>query len=338
MLERRYPHNGPMRKTLDQGEIDALFIRAQASRNSASGTPRRVVPYDLRSTNQLTADQTLAVTKLHESLARRLSSSLGAHLRVAFEMNLVSVEQLAFREFIARLPDLTYFASLHVMPIDARTAIQLDIALAYPIIDVILGGSGSDTIDLRDLTEIEEQILETVVRLIVQDLHSTFSPVLDLDFKFEQRQRSMQVQNMMLPEERTLCLNFETRLAQASGSMALVFPTVISNALLRKLSAQGARSERIPSRESRRRVRERLLDSRFTADLSLPASPLPIRQLIDLEPGQILMLPKSAREPIHLNIAGKPSFLAYPVRQGTRRSARVEKRLSILSLGKKEQA
>ena len=325
-----------MRKALDQNEIDALFNRAQASRNVAGGPTRNVIPYDLRTTNQLTADQTLAVTKLHESLARRLSSSLGAHLRVAFEMNLVSVEQLTFREFIGRLPDLIYFTSLHVMPIDARAAIQLDIALAYPIIDVVLGGTGSGTIDLRDLTEIEEQILETVVRLIVQDLHSTFAPVLDLDFKFEQRQRSMQVQNTMLPEERTLCLNFETRLAQASGSIALIFPTVISNALLRKLSAQGARSERIPSRESRRRVRERLLDSRFTTDLSLPASPLPIRQLIDLEPGQILMLPKSTRESIYLNIAGKPIFLAYPVRHGARRGAKVEKRLSLLSAGKKE--
>lgn len=266
--------------------IDALFSKAQASPNATGGAPRKVVPYDLRSTNQLTVDQTVAVTKLHESLARRLSSSLGAHLRVAFEMNLVSVEQLTFREFIARLADLTYFASLHAMPIDARAAIQLDIALAYPIIDVILGGSGSDAIDLRDLTEIEEQ-----------DLHSTFAPVLDLDFKFEQRQRSMQVQNTMLPEERTLCLNFETRLAQASGSMALVFPTVISNALLRKLSAQWARSERIPSRESRRRVRERLLDSRFVADLSLPGSPLSIRQLIDLKLGQILMCQSARANP-----------------------------------------
>lgn len=65
------------------------------------------------------------------------------------------------------------------------------------------------------------------------------------------------------------------------------------------------------------------------ADLSLPGSLLPVRQFINLEPGQVLMLPKSSREPIHLNIAGKPMFLAYPVRQAQRRSARIEKRVSI---------
>lgn len=226
-----------MRKTLDQSEIDALFSKAQASQNAVGTKPsKKVVRCDLRSTNQLRADQILAVKKLHESFASLLSSSLGAHLRAAFEMNLVSAEQLPFSEFLGRLPELNYAASLHVMPIDARAAIQLDIALAFPIIDTVLGGSGLEKIEPRDITEIEAQILETVVRLIVRDLQSTWAPLLDLDFQFEQRQRSVQLQSMMLREEKTLCLSFEIRLAETAGSLALVFPAVISNALLRKLS------------------------------------------------------------------------------------------------------
>jgi flagellar motor switch protein FliM len=81
-----------------------------------------------------------------------------------------------------------------------------------------------------------------------------------------------------------------------------------------------------------------LLDSRFVANLNLPLSSLPVRQLIDLEVGQVLALPKSAREPIHLNVAGKPMFLAYPVRQGSRRSARIDKRLSVLAPSNNERA
>ncbi len=321
-----------MRKTLDQAEIDALFSKTQASHKAAGGKPAsKIVPCDLRHTNQMSSDQLSAVTTLHESLARRLSNSLGAHLRVASEMNLVSVEQLTYREFTSRLPDLTYFASLHVMPIDARAAIQLDVAVAYPIIDVVLGGTGTEAVDMRDFTEIEEQILETVVRLIVQDLRSTWASILELDFQFEQRQRSVQLQNMMLPEEKILCLSFETRLTSSSGSLTMVFPAVVANAFLRRLFAQMSYSERLPSRESRRRLRERLLDCEFKTDLSLPCSPLTIRQLIDLEPGQLLALPNRAGEPVHLNIAGKPMFLARPVRHGTRRGAMIEKQISILA-------
>jgi len=316
-------------RTLDQDQIDALFSKAQAAQSARRTPAKNVVAYDLRRSNQLTQEQVSAVTNLHESLARRLSNSLAAHLRVAFEMNLVSVEQLSFSEFLSRLPDLTYFASVHVMPIDARSCIQLDVALAYPIIDVALGGSGSETIDLRDLTEIEEQILESVFRIMLLDLHTTWAPVLDLDFQFEQRQRNVQMHSTMQAAEKILCLSFEAHLAESSGSLAMVFPAVVSNALLRRLSAQWSYSERIPSRDSRRRMREHLLDSRFLADLSLPNSPLSIRELLELKPGHVLTLPRRAREPIHLNIAGQPMFRAYPVRHGTRRGARVEGRISL---------
>jgi flagellar motor switch protein FliM len=327
-----------MRKSLDQNEIDALFSAAQSSSKPAGrASSRNVVPFDLRRANQLSADQVVAVRTLHESLAHRLGGSLGAYLRVGFDMNLVSVEQLTYGEFVGRLPELTYFASLHLMPIDARAAIQADLAFAYPIVDVLLGGSGADPIDPRDLTEIEEQIFESVIRLIAQDLGSTWAPVLELDFQFEQRQRNVQVQSIMLPQEKILCLSFETRLLETRGSLSMVFPAVVANALLRRLSVQWSFSERLPSRESRRRVRQRLIESRFMADLSLPISPLTIRQLVNLVPGQILMLPKRVQDPIHLNIAGKPMLSAYPVRQGARRGARIEQRLSILPPSTKEQ-
>src|SRR5262249_48525305 len=161
-------------------------------------------------------DQLAAVTTLHEGFARRVSNSLGAQVRAAFELRLVTVEQLAYREFLSRTPDLTYFASLHVMPIDARAAVQLDITLAYPIIEAILGGSPSEPMEPRDLTEVEEQILETALHLIVQDLHNAWAPVLDLDFQFEQRHRSVQMQSTMHLGEKVLCLTFEARMLEVS--------------------------------------------------------------------------------------------------------------------------
>jgi flagellar motor switch protein FliM len=141
----------------------------------------------------------------------------------------------------------------------------------------------------------------------------------------------------MLPQEKILCLSFETRLLETRGSLSMVFPALVANALLRRLSLQWYDSERILSRESRRRVRQRLLECSFAADLSLPNSRLTIRHLVDLEPGQVLSLPKRAQEPVHLNIAGKPMFSAYPVRHGTQCGARIGQRLSIQTPGAKEQ-
>ena len=326
-----------MRKILDQSEIDALFSAAQRTEKPGKGqAPNKVEKCDLRKSSTLSADQVRVVTTLHESLARRLGSSLGAYLRVGFEMNLVSAEQLTYREFLARVPELTYLASVRILPIDARAAIQADLSLVFPIVDLVLGGSGADQIDPRDLTEIEEQIFETVVSLIARDLQTTWAPVLELDIQFDQRQQYAQVQSLMLPLEKILSLSFEIRLLDSRGTLSMGFPAVVANALLRKMSVQWSYSERIPSRESRRRMRNRLLDSNFEAQLRLPPSLLTVRELLAVEPGHVLMLPKRAREPIHLDIAGRPMFLAYPVGHGTQRGARIECRLSIAGPQAKE--
>jgi flagellar motor switch protein FliM len=326
-----------MEKVLTQDEIDALFRTAQSgSSNASPERQRRVSPFDLRSASQLTAEQVRSVNTLHEAFARRVGGSLGAFLRVGLEMNLVSVEQIAYGEFLGRLPELTYLASIHIQPLEARATIQTDLSLAFPMVDLVLGGSGQDQPEVRDLTEIEEEIIETITHIVCRELQSTWNPVLQLEFQFEQRQQQTQVQSLMLPTEKILSLSFEIRLPGARGTLNLAFPAVVSNALLRKLSVQWSYFERTASRQNELRLRDHLLDSSFEVDLSLPPNRVPVRELLNLEPGSVLMLQQRISDPIYLSVAGKQMFQAQPVRCGPKRGAQVQKVLSIVNKQGKE--
>lgn len=325
-----------MRKILSQEEIDALFSAAKDPQKQPGKPKKRVQTCDLSKLGTLHAEQVRVLSTLHATFARRLGNSLGAYLRVAFEMNLVSVEQILYSEFLNRLPDLTYLASLRIMPIDAIATVQADLSLVFPIVDLVLGGTGADPVEPRELTEIEEQIFETVACLLARDLRSTWAPVLDIDIQFDQRQQHAQIQGLLLPTEKVLSLTFEIRLPDSRGTLNLAFPAVVANALLRKLSVQWSHFERIPSRAARRQVQARLLESRFAVDLSLPPSPLSIREIMGLEPGKVLVLPQRVQAPIFLNVADKPMFRAYPIRHGTKRGARVERRVPLRSSPKLE--
>lgn len=325
-----------MRRILNQEEIDALFTAAQRTQKKTSRKHRNIEACDLRNTTTLSTSQVSGVSALHQSFARRLGNSLGAYLRVGFEMDLVSAEQMTYSEFLSRLPELTYLSCVRMLPIDARAAIHADLSLVFPIVDLVLGGPGTDPIEPRELTEIEEQIFETVVTLIARDLQTTWSPVLSLEIQFEQRLPSAQIQSLMLPMEKVLCLSFEIRLPGARGSLNMVFPAVVANALLRKMAAQWTYSERTPSRDTRRKMRERLLDSQFEVELLLPPTPISVRELLAIEPGYVLTLPHLAQAPVHLHVEGKPMFFAFPVRHGTRRGARVERRISLVNPHNKE--
>jgi flagellar motor switch protein FliM len=120
------------------------------------------------------------------------------------------------------------------------------------------------------------------------------------------------------------------------GALNIALPAVVANALLRKLATPGSLGERIPSRNTRRRIRESLLDGTFLVDLSLPPTSLSVRELLNIEPQYVLVLPNRADKLAHLNIAGKPMFEAHPVRSGPLKGARIERRTSLQQTTAKE--
>lgn len=314
-------------RSLRPDEIDALFKSQVAKKTGDRATPQKFTVCDFGAASQLSPHHLRSVTALHESFVRRLTTSLGAFLRVGFEMNLVGARKLSFDEYLTPIGDLSYFASFRVLPIGATAALQADLSLVYPIVDLVLGGRG-ESIEMRGLTEVEEQIFETVVRLIARDLKSTWASVLEVDFQFEHGLHRAQVQGLRLPVEKVLALYFEVRLPGANGALTLALPAAVANALLRKLSINVTDSEPLASLETQDRMRERLLACEMVMDLTLPLSTVPVRDLIGLGPGRIITFPQRVHEPIHLSVGGKPAFLAFPVSNGTQRAARIVERLA----------
>ena len=59
--------------------------------------------------------------------------------------------------------------SFQVQPMGATVALQLDHSLVFPVIDIMLGGTGQCQPMTREITEIEDQIMERVARIVCQD-------------------------------------------------------------------------------------------------------------------------------------------------------------------------
>src|SRR6185312_16255729 len=226
-----------------------------------------------------------------------------------------AIEQLGFGEFSQRLPEISYVASVGVMPTGVSAALQLDLGLVHPMIDLMLGGTGRSNQKLAEVTEIEEQILESIVVVILRELQQVWQPLVALPFTFERRQPMVQILRLMSPHEKVLALSFELHLPGAAGLMNVAFPAVISTGLLRKLSESWVYHRRQEDPDVRPRLRDKLMGARFGAELTLTPFPLRIRDLIEMHTGQVLAFPHSAEEPAQLKVAGLPVFAARPIRQ-----------------------
>jgi flagellar motor switch protein FliM len=312
-----------MEKTLKQNEIDALF---QAARSSAPETQSaevraRVVAYNFSSAGQISTDQLRAISMLNDLFARNLTHNLAAWLRTRFQVNLVSAEQIPFNEFLLRIPEINYVASVRLEPLGALAVLQLDLALAPPIIDLLLGGEGRDG-PLRELTDIEESILASVVEVICRELTAAWQPV-GLSFNFERRQMQTQVARIMSVTEKTLCLSFEIRMPHSSGLLNLAFPAVVANTILRRLTSDWAR--RHHAGETRDRMAAAARRIRFGGSLQLPTVRLAASEIENLEPGTVLRLDLPASALPEWRVGGQALSLAQAIRQGAQRAARIER-------------
>jgi flagellar motor switch protein FliM len=313
-----------MQNVLNQEEINAMVQAARSGGLADVGAPKepKVEPWDVRRAGQIGREQLQAITQLHEGFARTLTHSLGAYLRVVFAATLVSAEHLTYREFLERLPETTYLASCKLEPMGVNGALQLDLKVLFPIIDLLLGGQGKSISATREITEIEEQIVESVARIVCRDLGTAWQAV-NLEVEFGKRMEPAEAQRLLLPNDKMLSLSFEITVLEERGGLNLAVPVSVSHALLRKISAEW--SERRPrgGSEWRERLKRRLLECPFSVELAVNELLAAVGELSQLAPGQLLPLRRSATQPASLLVAGVEMFCAVPARSGDTRAAQV---------------
>jgi flagellar motor switch protein FliM len=308
-----------VKKLLDQEEIDAMVRTARGEQAAGTGA-QKVTSWDITQGGQIGSGKLRGISLLHENFARNLTHALGGYLRAPFEATLVSAEHLSFKEFLQRFPEGSYLAACKLSPITATALLQLDMTVAFPIIDLLLGGEGKTTAPTRAMSDIEEQILEGVIRIVCRELQSSWQAIA-LEFSFDQRQDAEQAQHLMPPEEKTLSLSFEVHLLETRGTLNLAIPAIASHALLRKIAAQWEYQKPRGLIEAGTRLRNRLLGCPFRVDLSVTSIPVPVRDLLDLSPGKVLVLRRTVERPATLLVAGNAMFSAAAARRGDLRAA-----------------
>lgn len=310
-----------MQKELNQEQIDAMVQAARSGVGAAAAQEEpRVDLWDVRRAGQIGREQLQAVTELHEGFARSLTHSLGAYLRVVLTAALVSAEHLTYREFLERIPETTYFASCKLEPMGVEAALQLDLKVAFSIVDLLLGGEGKGAAATREITEIEQEIIESVARIVCRELGRAWQAV-NLQVGFEKRLEPAEMQRVMSPDDKTLSLSFEVTMSEVRGSLNLAVPVSVSHALLRKISAEW--NTRRPRRRSewRDRLKQRLLECPFSLELAAGDLRAAVSELSEIAPGHVLGLGRKANQPASLLVAGVEMFGATPARCGESRAA-----------------
>jgi flagellar motor switch protein FliM len=310
----------PPDRVLSQDEIDSVF-RNLRDGGGDDDPAKRAQPYDFRRPDRIAKDQLRAIHVLHENFARSLASSLSAYLRAYAVVNLVSVEQLSFVEFSQCLPSPSCIVSLGLQPFDGNALLEINPSLVFPILEMLLGGSGKSTTKFtREVTEIEQNILESLFRIILNDLRAAWGAVAPIQFAIDAFETEPQLLKILAPNEAVVAISMEVRLGESSGMMNLGIPSIIIKMLRQKFDQQWSVRKSEATEAENARVYRLIKPSQFRIDARLTGPMLRVEDLLKIEEGQVLAFDYPVENPLDFQINGKLKFRGSVVTTGRKRA------------------
>jgi flagellar motor switch protein FliM len=309
-----------MGRQLTQQEIDAVFLNVQDKKRE---TP--ALRFDFRRPDRIPKSQVRAIHLLHDTFVRNLVSSLSAYLRSYLTVNLVSVEQLSYAEFLDGLPSPTFMVSLGLRPYDGNGVLELNPSLVFPILEMLLGGTGksSPAID-RDVTEIEQKLLDGLIRIILHDLREAWKGVTAVDFTMESVETEPQLLHLLAPNEAVVAVGVEVRIGEAGGMMNIAMPSIVIKMMRQKFDQQWSLRKTHASAGEQARILRLLRESVLSLETRMEGPTLSVEDLLEMEEGHLLVFDYPVGRPLELVVNGTRKFRGQVVRNGKKRACLIE--------------
>jgi flagellar motor switch protein FliM len=312
---------------LSQEEIDAMVKAARRGGAQAGGAKAHsVYSCNFRSAGRLSNENARSLTALHETFARNLTSVLDAYLGANLEVKLLSLDQLSIEDYISAMSPTSYIVPCSLSTMESTLLIELDLGLVFPTIDLLAGGSGKDIKQMRELSEIDEEIMQTVTSLIARQVERAWQP-LEVSLTVNHCVKSSVVHQYFPPNEKALLLMFEIDVTGTTGSFNMVLPMSFASILTRQAKAEQMRKRGRVRFFPRPNMRERILDCDVLVSADVPNTRVKVSDLVTLEPGHILRLRTPVKTSGALTVEGHELFEAVPVRIGSHKAAQLGQRI-----------
>lgn len=292
--------------------------------STASVLPRQhtIHPCNFRYAGRLSNENARTLTALHEKLAVNVATSLEAYLGASLSMKLLSLEQLTLQDYITDLASTCYLLPCALNVMENNFLMEVDLPLIYPMIDLLLGGTGATSEEVRELTEIDEEVMQSVSDLIVQQVERSWR-TLNLSLTPGHCIKPALMSQVFSVNEKLVVLSFEMEVAEVIGRVKIMLPTSFVGYLLRHLKAAQSKKRLNLRNFPNASLRDRILECNFLLSVDVTHMRVLVKDLIDLHPGVILKMKYPVMNPGRITVEDVDIFDAAPVRNGVMKAAQL---------------
>ena len=288
--------------------------------------------HDWGEKRRLSTDQMRTLNDLHDQFAKSYGPALSISMKRQVDIRLSDEpRQTTYGEFVAALPNPTSLNRFVLPPLEGPAAINMDLALALPIIDRMLGGTGDAIEDdeIRAPTQIEERVLQRVLKTLLETLQTSWSKVIDVEPAFTTAESiPYYLQLTQLADDVVVVAEFDVAIRDEFGpilegaKLSICYPYILLQPITAKLrsgsfASAGGMAINKDLRDSLEKVKVPLYGI-------LVRDRLRMHDMLEMEVGDVLTFRTNLDEASEVVIGKNRVFWARPGVIGRRHALRVE--------------
>ncbi len=288
---------------------------AGAGKRSRRGETRT---YDFRRPTKLSREHVRVLQIAQESFARQATTILTTFLRAGARLELISIEQFSYDDYVETLPDPMFFTPFSLEPLAGKGLLAYPLDIAMAIVDHMLGGSGMAAQPNRPMTAMETTITDHLVGRLLHEFATVFAPITELQPALLGHEYNPQLAQAAAGSDTVMVATFAMTVGSRDGEATLMLPfssfaQALNNAASPQLSESALRK--------RQRATEALVErlNLVPVDVSVRFAPLTVSSadLLSLAIGDVLLLRHPPDAP--LEVTTNDVTFAYAIASNHRR-------------------
>lgn len=248
-----------MARYLRQSEVDEILKYVEREKSSladAGVTAGTVVrSHDFAAPAPVSKEALRSIHAIHESFLYSMVTSLSAHMRAMVEIDLISIDQMGYQEYLLSLNNPTVLCVFGMQPLGGDGVIEVHLPLVSAMVDRLFGGEGDLPARSRELTLIEQAVLSRIFSQSVQHLQKAWGEPEHLGLSLKNIERNPQFLQVLSPSEVVLLVTFEVRVEQSNGLMSVCYPLMSLESILKRIEDRHSTHRVTPWGRSRARIR-----------------------------------------------------------------------------------
>ncbi|MCD6218712.1 flagellar motor switch protein FliM [bacterium] len=286
---------------------------------------RFVKEYDFKRPDKFSKDQLRVLQMIIEGFARSWGTFLSAKMGSLVLIEIDKIGQLTYEEYLRGLSHPWVIIIFSAGPLQGNALFEFSPTLTFTILDKLLGGYGGTYDTVRELTEIEEAIFSSVVNDGLRYFRQSLKDVIKVNTRIESIESNPQFVQIVPPAEIVLSVTLEMKIDETSGLLGLCFPFMLLEPIANELKTKSYFSSQREPDKYKPQILDHLKSVKLPVSGKLGSVKLVVRDVLDLEVGDIIKLDTLVKDPIDIQVKRKTKWSGRAGLSGNFRAVKIEK-------------